>query len=103
MLIIVSKSPEGQNLDSVLEIAGAIAEKGERVAILHIQDACIAVTMDEYLEKLVEKKIGIYALKADCEARGLVEKTGKAVKLVDFKQWVKLVMNEHKNVVSWTS
>lgn len=103
MLIIVSKSPDGQNLDSILEIASATAEKGEKAAILHIQDACVAVTMNEYCEKLAENKIDVYALKADCEARGLVEKTGKTVKLIDFNQWVKLVMSENGNVVSWTS
>lgn len=103
MLIILSKSPQGQNLNSVLEIASATVEKGERVAILHIQDACTAVTMNEYCERLAENKIDAYALKADCEARGLVEKTGKGVELIDFKQWVKLVMSEHNNVVSWTS
>jgi sulfur relay protein TusB/DsrH len=103
MLIILSKSPQGQNLNSVLEIASATVEKREKAAILHIQDACMAVSMNDYCEKLAKKKIDVYALKADCEARGLVEKTGKVVKLIDFRQWVKLVMSEHENVVSWTS
>jgi sulfur relay protein TusB/DsrH len=103
MLIILSKSPWAENYGSILEIARKAAENGEKVAVLHIQDACIAATINEYCEKLAENKIDIYALKADCEARGLVGKVNEKVRIIDYKQWVKLVMIEHKKIVSWTT
>jgi sulfur relay protein TusB/DsrH len=99
MLIILSKSPSVNGYDSILKIAEKAREK---VAILYIQDACIAATMDEYCERLAEGRINAYALRADCEARGLLEKVGRDIKIVDYKEWVSLVMNEHSRVVSWT-
>jgi sulfur relay protein TusB/DsrH len=103
LLITLSKSPPFENSDSILEIAKRVAEKGEKVAILLIQDACAAATMSDYCDKLALNEIEVYALKADCQARGLTEKADRRVKLVDYKQWVKLVMTEHKNIISWTS
>jgi len=103
MLIILSKSPWAENYGSILEIARKAAENGEKVAVLHIQDACIAVTMNEYCDKLAEKRIDVYALKADCEARGLAQKVSPKVKLIDYKQLINLVMREHDKIVSWTT
>ena len=103
MLIILSKSPRAENYGSILEIARKAAENGEKVAVLHIQDACIATTINEYCDKLAENKIDIYALKVDCEARGLVGKVKEKVRIIDYKQWVKLVLVEHKNIISWAS
>jgi len=103
MLIILNKSPRTENYDSILEIAKKAAEDGENVAVLYIQDACIAATINEYCDKLAENKIEVYALKADCEARGLVEKASRKVRIIDYKQWVKFMMSEHKKIVSWTS
>lgn len=103
MLIILSKSPWSQNNDSILKIASSIARHEKDVAILHIQDACIAATINEYCKELVKNNIAIYALKADCETRGLTSKIHRTAKLIDYKQWVKLVMTEHENIVSYTS
>jgi len=103
MLIMLSKSPSVNGHDSILKIAKKASEKGENVAILHIQDACIAATMDEYCERLAEGRMNTYVLRADCEARGLLEKVGRDVKIVDYKGWVRLVMNEHDKIVSWTT
>jgi len=103
MLIILSRSPLTENTDSILEIAREAAEDGEKVAVLHIQDACIGATIDTYCNKLAETKIDIYALKGDCEARGLRRKVKSSVRIIDYKQWVRLVMVEHKNIVSWTT
>jgi len=103
MLIILSRSPWAENYSSILEIAKKAAQNGEKVAVLHIQDACIAATIEEHCDKLAENKIEIYALKADCKARGLTKKVSRKVKLIDYKQWVNLVMTEHKKIVSWTT
>ena len=102
MLIILSKSPSVNGYDSILKIAERAREKREKVAILHIQDACIAATLDEYCERLAEERIGAYVLRGDCEARGLLEKVGRDVKIVDYKGWVRLVMKEHDKIISWT-
>jgi len=102
MLIILSKARSVNGYDSVLKVAEKASEKGEKVAILHIQDACIAATMEEHCERLAEKRIGAYVLRGDCEARGLLEKIGKDIQIVDYKGWVRLVMKEHDKIISWT-
>ena len=102
MLIILSKSPFVGNYDSILDIAFEAVRKGEKVGVLHIHDSCIALTLDEYSKKLVDAGLSVYALKADCEARGLLKKIKKGVRMVDYKGWVKLVMEEYDRIVSWT-
>jgi len=102
MLIILSKSPSVSSYESILKMAEKSGDKGEKLAIIHIQDACLAVTVNDYCERLAERGIEPYVLKADCEVRGLLQKVGRDVKIVDYKEWVKLVMREH-GVVSWTS
>jgi len=101
LLIILSKSPFIGNFDSILGIVLKIVETGEKVGILHIQDACIALTLPEYLRKIT-CKIELYALRADCEARGLLEKIDKSVTVIDYREWVKLVMDKYDKIVSWT-
>mgnify|MGYP001026408466 FL=1 len=102
MLIILSKSPFLGDYASILDIALKAVQKGEKVGVLHIHDSCIALTSDEYSKKLVDAGLNVYALKADCEARGLLKKIKKGVKIVDYKGWVKLVMDEYDRIVSWT-
>jgi len=102
MLIILSKSPFTGDYGSLVKLASKAVEKDESVAILHIQDACIAVTSDRYLKKLTPLGIEVYALKEDCEARGLLQKIKGDVRTVDYKGWVDLVMKKHDKIVSWT-
>jgi precorrin-4 methylase len=59
LLVILSKSPLTENYGSILEIARKAVETGEKVAILHIQDACVATTIDEYCDKLSESEIDL--------------------------------------------
>lgn len=101
MLIILSKSPWAENYASILEIARKAVENGEKVAVLYIQDACIAATINEYCDKLAANKIEVYALKADCETRGLMGKLRPKVKVIYYRQWVKLVITAHDKIVSW--
>ena len=103
MLIILSKSLTPEDSASILDMAARLAEKGERIAILHIQDACSAVASKEHCDRLLKSKIKVYALKADVEARELAERMHQNAKIVDYKQWVSLMMNEHDKIVSWTS
>ena len=102
MLIILGKSPFVGDYASILDIALRAVQKGEKVGVLHIHDSCIALTSDEYSKKLVDAGLNVYVLKADCEARGLLKKIKKEVKIVDYKDWVKLVMDKHDRIVSWT-
>ena len=101
MLIILSKSPFVGSFDSLLRMASKIVEMGEKVGILHIQDACVALTLPQYLRKMTNYKFDLYGLKADCEARGLLKKIDKRVTIVDYQGWVKLVMDKHDKIVSW--
>ena len=101
MLIILSKSPFISDYESLVKLVSKAVEKGESVAVLHIQDACVAVTSDRCLKKLVSSGVEVYALKEDCEARGL-RKIKNKVRTVDYKGWVNLVMNKHGKIVSWT-
>jgi len=95
----LSKSPFSEQYESLLEIASKAASR-EKVGILHIQDACIAVTLDEYCRRTVDNGVNLYVLKEDCQARGLLQKVQKSVKIVDYEGWVKLVMNGYKRIVS---
>lgn len=99
MLLILGKSPSREQYESFLEIARKTVRK-EKAGILHVQDACIAATLDEYCRKAVDNGVNLYVLKEDCQARGLLEKVQKSVKVVNYEGWVKLVMNEYEKVVS---
>lgn len=88
---------------SIFKLAGKLVEKGEEIVFLHIQEACRATTSTEYCDKLLESRIKVYALKADVEARRLTEKIHPRVELIDYKQWVSLLMDRHDRVVSWAS
>jgi len=101
LLIILSKSPLCGNFNSILEMTSEMAEAKEKVGILHIQDACIALMLPEYLNKMANRKLKLYGLKADCEARGLLRKIDKHVTMVDYQGWVKLVMDKYDKIASW--
>jgi len=101
LLIILSKSPFGGNYDSILKMILEMVRMGQKVGILHIQDACIALTLPEYLRKIEVHGVELYGLKADCEARGLLEKIDERVTIVGYEGWVKLVMDKYDKIVSW--
>ena len=88
---------------SIFKLTGKLAEKREDIALLHIQEACKATTSAKYCSKLREASIKVYALRADVEARKLTKKMRPSVELIDYKQWVSLLMDKHGKVVSWTS
>ena len=102
MLIILRKSLFGCDYESLVKLASKMVEKRINVAILHIQDASIAVTLDIYLREFLSSRIKIYVLREDCEVRGLLHKMKDRVKIVDYRGWVDLVMNKHDKVVFWT-
>jgi len=101
LLITLSKSPFGGGFDSILKLASEMVKKGEKVGILHIQDACIALTLPEYVENTANYGLKLYGLKADCKARGLLGMIDKRVAIADYREWVRLVMDEYDKIVSW--
>ncbi len=103
MLIVLSKSPWAENLGFILEAAEKTISKGEKVAVMHIQDAVVAATLSEYCTRLTDHDVEVYALRTDCEARGLLGKVSSKAKIIDYSKWVKLMMTEHDKIVSWTS
>lgn len=103
MLIIFSKSPSTGNYESIIEMAVKTVKKREKVAILHIQNSCITTTMDKYCTRLAKAGIDAYVLKVDCQARGLLEKVRRNVEVIDYREWVKLLMDKHNKIVSWTA
>lgn len=101
MLLVILSKPFSVSTDtSILDIALKAAKEGDKVGILHIHDSCIMLTSSGYYKRLMNAGLNVYALKADCEARGLLKKT-KGVKLVTYREWVQLVMNEYEKIISW--
>lgn len=98
MLHTVNKSPfENSSLESCLKFAG----RGS--AVLLIEDGVYAATRDTAVSKLVQralKRVSIYALKPDVEARGMQGRVMDGVRLVDYEGFVDLVA-EHNAVQSW--
>lgn len=89
MLFIICKSPfASRSLDSCLQIA----DTGD--TILFIEDGVFAATLKN-LEKVAERGIALYALKADVEARGIQS----LIPVVDYEGFVDLV--EEDTTVSW--
>jgi len=101
LLIILGKSPFVGDYAAILDMALRVVKTGEKVGVMHIHDSCTALTSDKYFKKLVDGGLDVYALKADCEARGLMKKIKKGVKIIDYRDWVRLVMDEYARIVSW--
>ncbi|OGI56708.1 MAG: sulfurtransferase TusB [Candidatus Muproteobacteria bacterium RBG_19FT_COMBO_61_10] len=98
MLHTVNKSPFDRNsLESCLKHA----KKG--AAILLIEDGIYGALKGTAVSKKVEealKKVSIYALYPDIEARGMQDRALDGIKLIDYSGFVDLVA-EHNTVQSW--
>ncbi len=98
MLHTVNKSPfERNTLESCLKHA----KKGS--AILLIEDGVYGALKGTAMTKKVEeamKKVSIYALYPDIEARGMQDRALDGIKLIDYSGFVDLAA-EHNTVQSW--
>lgn len=98
MLHTVNKSPfDNKTLETCLRFA----KQGS--AILLIEDGVYAAARDTAVAKQVQdalKRVTIYALKPDVEARGMQNRVMDGVRLVDYGGFVDLV-TENNAVQSW--
>jgi tRNA 2-thiouridine synthesizing protein B len=98
MLHTVNKSPfENRALETCLRFA----RQGS--AVLLIEDGVYAAARGTSVSGSVQeamKKVSIYALKPDVEARGMQNRVMDGVRLVDYGGFVDLVA-EHNAVQSW--
>jgi len=98
MLHTVNKSPfEHSTLESCLRFAG------QGSAVLLIEDGVYAAARDTAVSEQMRealKRVAIYALKPDVEARGMQGRVMDGVRLVDYEGFVDLVV-EHNAVQSW--
>jgi tRNA 2-thiouridine synthesizing protein B len=98
MLHTVNKSPfEHRALDSCLRYA----QQGS--AVLLIEDGVYAAARGTAVSAQLQealKRVSVYALKPDLEARGMQNRVVDGVRLVDYEGFVDLVV-EHSAVQSW--
>lgn len=98
MLHTVNKSPfEHRAFEACLKFAR------EGSAVLLIEDGVYAAARDTAVSGQVQdalKRVSIYALKSDLEARGMQNRVMDGIRLVDYGGFVDLVA-EHNAVQSW--
>ena len=98
MLHTVNKSPfESNTLETCLRFTR------EGSALLLIEDGVYAAARATAVSKVVQeamKRVPIYALKPDVDARGMQNRVMDGVRLVDYEGFVDLVV-EHNAVQSW--
>jgi tRNA 2-thiouridine synthesizing protein B len=98
MLHIVNKSPTERNaLESCLRLAR------DGAAVLLIEDGVYAATRGGAAEKKLReamKRLKVYALKGDLEARGVAGRVIDGIEMVDYGGFVDLVC-ERTNCQSW--
>ena len=98
MLHTVNKSPFEH---SALETCLRYARQGS--SVLLIEDAVYAAARDTAVAQAVQealKRVQLYALAPDVEARGMQNRVLDGVRLVDYEGFVDLVV-EHNAVQSW--
>ncbi len=98
MLHTVNKSPfEDRTFETCLKFAK------EGSTILLIEDGVYAAAKDTAVAMQVQdalKRVAIFALRPDIDARGMQNRVMDGVRLVDYEGFVDLV-TEHRAVQSW--
>ena len=98
LLHTVNKSPFGNNS---LERCLNMAKDGS--AVLLIEDGVYGATKDTAASSMVEdamKKVKVYALTADVEARGVKDRVIDGIEFVDYAGFVNLAA-ESSQIQSW--
>lgn len=98
MLHTVNKSPFERN---TLKTCLAHTKPGS--AVLLIEDGVYAALADTSISPLIQQalsQISVYALGPDLEARGVAKKIIAGVKIINYAEFVDLVV-EHPNTQAW--
>lgn len=96
MLHIVNKSPFSRT--ALADCLRVIVDTG---AIMLIEDGTYAALADSaWAQRLQNCGRAIYALREDCDARGLTARIAAHVRLVDYAGFVQLCC-EHTGTQSW--
>ena len=98
ILHTVNKSPFERNA-----LAGCLRVAQEDGAILLIEDGVYGALKGTEHTKMVQdatKKIHVYALWPDVEARGMQDRVIEGIKQIDYAGFVELT-TQHKSIQSW--
>ena len=105
LLYIVRRSPfMYSDLERASELALIQKEAGNDVGMVLIQDAVLITKKSEkskMLEEIMANGINIYAMDADCKARGLSEMVVEGVKKVSYEEFIDLLMEDYEKTVSF--
>lgn len=97
VLFVVSKF---QETGTLFGLAGELIKAGNRVQFLFIQEGCYH-SADKDLIKALDLTDGLYALREDCIALGIIDDAAELVRTIDYCDWVEL-LEACDRVVSWT-
>ncbi|MFX1520884.1 MAG: sulfurtransferase complex subunit TusB [Promethearchaeota archaeon] len=105
LLYIVKRSSfMYSDLERASELASMQKEAGNDVGIVLMQDAVLITKKSEkskMLEEIMTNGIKIYALEADCKARGINEMVIEGVKKVSYEEFIDLLMEDYEKTVSF--
>ncbi|PHM74536.1 sulfurtransferase complex subunit TusB [Xenorhabdus kozodoii] len=92
MLYTVSRSPYHDDVNAML---GLVSDTDD---ILLMQNGVLlGINENRYLTELLRTGAGIYVLKEDLAARGLIEQISDGVMVIDYKGFVSLTVKHQQN------
>ncbi|AYA41879.1 sulfurtransferase complex subunit TusB [Xenorhabdus nematophila] len=92
MLYTVRHSPYHYDFNAMLSFVS------ETDDVLLIQNGVLlGINDNRYLTELIRTRAGIYVLKEDLDARGLIEQISNCVKVIDYEGFVSLTVKHQQN------
>ncbi|MHA2061864.1 MAG: sulfurtransferase complex subunit TusB [Candidatus Sifarchaeia archaeon] len=106
LLYVVRRSPfMYSDLERVAELAYLQkTDAGNDIGIVLLQDSVLITKKSEkskMLEEIMANGITIYAIEADCKARGIRDVVLEGVKTISYEEFVDLVMEDYEKTVSF--
>jgi sulfur relay protein TusB/DsrH len=92
------------DLERASELASMQKETGNEIGIVLMQDAVLITKKSEkskMLEEIMANGIIVYAIEADCKARGISDVVLDGVKPVSYDDFIDLVMENYEKTVSF--
>ncbi len=95
----VNKSPFDQR---TLSACIAVCQPGDALLLIEngVYGSLPASPEAEALRALCERQVKVYALKADLQARGLIDRVADGITVVEYEEFVTLTV-AHKTIQSW--